>query len=594
MFTFRQKLFVSYLLLFLVFFGLMYFVSGAIVNRVVQSTLEKRSLKLLQQIDGEPSVDLMITRLEKLQHFLFFRVTLIDAAGKILYDSPTAQRSGKSPESVSLEDEPEVQEALKRGKGYAERYSPLMGQDLAYQAISFPFQGETYVLRTAFPTAQVAELTEDFRISFLTMGAVLLILFAIFTSLTTHHFSRPIHAIIRAIQPYQEGREESLPRIQLERRGGKRDEFSQLAQTLNTLSERIESHIQTLTNERNERASILDSLVEGVVAVDMELTVIYANAMALRMLKRRREECIGHSFPKDQQELYNLLLACQAKRQVVRETFDLSDGAKRLYLDVVAVPRGGSSGAILVLQDQTNHYALLEMRKEFIANASHELKTPLTIIHGFAEALYEQPDLESSIVRDIMEKISRNCDRMEKLVKNLLRLADIEHLPLANLQRIDLVEFIEECREMTLAAYPDATVDVVIDTNRQLDIQADSELLELALTNLLFNAAKYSSGPAVITLGVKPLPARDSIQITVADKGIGIPADDLPHIFRRFYTVDKAHSRKLGGSGLGLSIVETIVQKHFGEISVQSEVGVGTKFTIVLPTNLRGRFSKKK
>jgi two-component system, OmpR family, phosphate regulon sensor histidine kinase PhoR len=586
MFSFRQKLFLSYLALFLLLFGGMYAISGWVVRRTIEQTLFKRTQKVLQQIDIEPSQEAMIKQLETLQHFLFFGITLFNQSGEVVYDTWVQELGAKAPAN-----DPEVEEAYQTGEGYAERYSDLTGQDLAYVALAFPFQGETYVLRTAFAISQVIELADDFRISFLTVGTILLILFAVFTSVITHHFSRPINKIIRAIQPYQEGREEHLPQIELPEARAKRDEFGKLAYTLNSLSERIESHIQTLTNERNERASILDSLVEGVVAVDTEGVVIYANAMALRLLKRNKEGCIGYPFPKDQNELYNLLAGCQAKRAVVRETFDLSDKGKRLYLDVVAIPRGLASGAILVLQDQTNHYALLEMRKEFIANASHELKTPLTIIHGFSEALYERPEMEPEVVRDIMEKISRNCDRMEKLVKNLLRLADIEHLPLANLQKIDLVDFMEECKEMTLAAYPDATVDVVIDTSRKVEIQADSELLELALTNILFNAAKYSSGPAEITLAVKALPARSAVQITVADKGIGIPAEDLPHIFRRFYTVDKAHSRKLGGSGLGLSIVETIVQKHFGEISVQSELGVGTKFTIILPTSLRGELS---
>lgn len=589
MFSFRQKLFLSYLALFLLLFGGMYAVSGWVVRHTIEQTLFKRTQRILQQIDAEPDLASVESRLDALQHFLFFGITLFDASGRPIYDSMLEQLGSELAAGTQPTSDPEVQEAYQTGEGYAERYSDLIGQDLAFVALAFSFHGERLVLRAAFPISQVVELADEFRFSFLTVGTILLILFVVFTSVITHHFSRPINKIIRAIQPYQEGREDQLPQIQLPEARAKRDEFGKLAYTLNSLSDRIESHIQTLTNERNERASILDSLVEGVVAVDMEGRVIYANAMALKLLKRTKEGCIGYPFPKDQNELYNLLAACQSKEEVVRETFDLSDKGKRLYLDVVAIPRGRSSGAILVLQDQTNHYALLEMRKEFIANASHELKTPLTIIHGFSEALFEQPDMEPAVVRDIMEKISRNCDRMEKLVKNLLRLADIEHLPLANLQKIDLAEFMEECKEMTLAAYPDATVKVMIDTSRRVEIQADSELLELALTNLLFNAAKYSAGPAEITLSVKPLPARSAVQITVADKGIGIPVEDLPHIFRRFYTVDKAHSRKLGGSGLGLSIVETIVQKHFGEISVQSEVGVGTRFTVILPTTLRGQ-----
>jgi two-component system, OmpR family, phosphate regulon sensor histidine kinase PhoR len=220
------------------------------------------------------------------------------------------------------------------------------------------------------------------------------------------------------------------------------------------------------------------------------------------------------------------------------------------------------------------------MRRDFIANASHELKTPITVIRGFAEALHDNPELSKEVQEQVTGKIVRNCNRMTGLIKDLLTLADIENIPSSRLTECDLYDLSERCRFMVLEAFPDALIEIS-KHQEEISLIADAELLELALTNLMENAAKYSKRPAQITVILKA--TADQVQIEIADKGIGIPLVDQEHIFDRFYTVDKAHSQKMGGSGLGLSIVKTIVEKHFGTISLVSELGKGTTFTILIP-----------
>jgi signal transduction histidine kinase len=249
----------------------------------------------------------------------------------------------------------------------------------------------------------------------------------------------------------------------------------------------------------------------------------------------------------------------------------------------VAAPKGASSGAIFVMQDKSSHYKLLEMRKEFIANASHELKTPITIIRGFAEALHDNPDLPPETTEDVTAKIVKNCQRMTNLIKDLLTLSDIENIPHSRLIECDLHEIIEGCCNTLHEIFPTAQFNIHQQPNIDSYLVADPSLMELAMMNLIENAAKYSKPPAIIDISLETI--GDNITVTIADQGIGIPPADLEHIFERFYTVDKAHSQKLGGSGLGLSIVQTIIHKHFGKISVQSEVGKGTTFTIVLPSH---------
>jgi two-component system phosphate regulon sensor histidine kinase PhoR len=243
-------------------------------------------------------------------------------------------------------------------------------------------------------------------------------------------------------------------------------------------------------------------------------------------------------------------------------------------------PKKDGLGAVIVLQDKTNHYKVLEMGKEFVANASHELRTPITIIKGFAETLQEMPNISPELFADIIEKIVRNCERMDMLVKNLLTLADIENLSESRFQACDIDRVIVNCKDNLLSLHPDIKLEVHTPQSK-ITLPIDPDLIEMALMNILENAVKYSPPPAHVILEVEE--KEQNIEIKVSDHGIGITLPDQEHIFERFYTVNKSHARKLGGAGLGLAIVKTIIQKHQGSISVTSTLGKGTTFTIILP-----------
>jgi two-component system phosphate regulon sensor histidine kinase PhoR len=313
----------------------------------------------------------------------------------------------------------------------------------------------------------------------------------------------------------------------------------------------------------------------------------YANFTASKMLGVPKRHLLGKPFPTSEEKTHKELLekcalmlkVAQNQNTVVTDSISIGDGPK-VYLDLIAAPKAHQSGAIIVLQDKSSHYKILEMGKDFVANASHELRTPITIIKGFAETLQDLPEISHDMLSDITEKIVRNCQRMDTLVKNLLTLADIENIPETRFQETDLVVLLENCRHMLLSVYPDAHVEIHKEKERTL-APADPDLLELAFMNLLDNAAKYSKPPAFIIISVRE--AGEEAKITISDQGIGIPEEDQARIFDRFYTVNKAHSRRLGGAGLGLSIVKTIIEKHEGTISVGSKLGHGTTFTILLP-----------
>jgi two-component system, OmpR family, phosphate regulon sensor histidine kinase PhoR len=582
MLSFRQKLYLSYFAILVVFLALLVPVSNWVVEAITHTALNDKTDQVLELLRKENTMGAAVDHLSR-HPPIFYRISIYEPDGQLVYDSALSPDAQLLPPEVYLERHPEVRDALEKGQGFGQFYSETAEEELVYFARRFEFEGKTYVVRTAFPVSQVQQFNRRFKLGFFALGAVLLVLFFSLAGFITHQLSRPIGTIIRAIRPYQEGRVEALPKIQLGRSAARGDDFTRLADTLNLLTERIESQIDTLKRERNERNALLESLVEGVVAVDPEMKVTYANPMALDMLET--EELEQRPFSSvGQPEMHEILHRCQEQGEMLATTGVLGE-TRRLNVDLIAVPKSEGDGAVLVMQDKSVHYRLLEMRKDFIANASHELKTPITIIRGFAEAVGSNPDMSREVLEEVTEKILRNCHRMETLVHNLLRLADIENLSRANLQPCNVEALSHMCRDMVLTVYADATIDINVSGGDPV-LLADPDLLELAITNLLDNGCKYSKDPGRVTVDIDVFSDQNRIQLKVCDQGIGIPAEDQEQIFQRFFTVDKAHSRKLGGSGLGLSIVKTIIEKHFGTISVTSEPGKGSCFIVLLPINL--------
>ncbi|MBY0530300.1 MAG: PAS domain-containing protein [Rhabdochlamydiaceae bacterium] len=458
------------------------------------------------------------------------------------------------------------------------------------KAVSHTLQTEMEQLMLSaaeFSYQHVQEFIRQFQVWFLIFCAFAFVFFALVTWTAVYRMRAPIAQMIRAIKPFQEGKEEVLSPIALHPSIDPRDPLFQLAEVLNSLSDRVRLHISSLVDERNEKEAILESLGEGVIAVDAEMGIRYVNFIGSRMLGFAKRHLIGKPFPVVLDKAITpllekcqfLLTACQEKRSIVTDSISFGD-AKKVYFDLIAAPKMHKSGAIIVLQDKSSHYRVLEMGKDFVANASHELRTPITIIKGFAETLQDMPELPPEMLSEIIEKIVRNCQRMDNLVKNLLTLADIENLPESRFQECDLIVLVETCRQVVLTVFQEAHI-VIEKKQDPVSVCADPEILELAILNLMNNAAKYSNPPAHLTITIDQM--GEEALIAISDKGIGIPEQDLEHIFDRFYTVNKARSRRHGGAGLGLSIVKTIIEKHEGTISVASVLGQGTTFTVLLP-----------
>lgn len=582
MFSFRQKIFIGYAIAFLTFLLFLYPFATHTVRRIAINALEDRASSLIEKIKDAPDNESLVDRIKDLKATAFFRVSVITDQRKVLYDSHTKRLLGDDFSQEYVVDHPEVLEAFQKGVGYSEDYSKILAQRFTYMAKVFDFHGRPYILRIAFPYEYVSQLTHDLGLGFLLFTALILLLFSLLTWFIIHYLTRPIQEIIDAVKRYQKGDTQLIPKIKLSSISPN-DDFSQLSHTLNSLSQMIQGHINSLTEERNEKETVLESLSEGVIAVNNQMSVTYVNGMARKLLGIQ-EDLLGENFSKAGLPIcQNILEACLKERQVVASTMQIKTD-KKSYLDLIASSLKDNGGAILVIQDKTAHHKMLEMRKDFIANASHELKTPITIIHGFAETLHDNPQLPPETTQEVTEKIVRNCQRMENIIKDLLILTDVENIPQFRLKECDLEQILIKCKATVQTIHPTARINLDKTEHENFTMQGDPHLLELAFNNLIENAAKYSEAPASINISLRKDPQK--ITLAIEDKGIGIPEADLDHIFERFYTVDKAHSRKMGGSGLGLSIVETIISKHRGKIHVSSKVGEGTTFTILFPLNL--------
>ncbi len=592
--SFRKKIILSQIISFIVFFAILLPLIEKFAALLVRDSLIESTSDLKGRLQKAGTEEELIQSLKRQEYYSFFRMSLINDKGLVIYDTHMGRLLGPEFHPYYHVEHNEVKEALEKGVGYVISKSDTFGGKFAYVAETFQFQGKTYILRTAFPYEEVLDLTGHFKVGVLIYSFILLLFFNVLIWMIISRFTQPIRSIISAITPYQQGEQAELPEISLPKTTGPKDEFQRLASAFNSLSARIQKQIDDLRSERNEKEAILESLGEGVIAVNEKMEVLYINFIACKMLGLSRRNVLGKPLKGDGEKIHHdLLQKCQTLlTRSQQQSSTLSDSLvfgkeRKTYIDLVAAPKAHGMGAIIVIQDKTSHYRVLEMGKDFVANASHELRTPITIIKGYAETLHDMPELKANQVAEITEKIGRSCIRMENLVNNLLRLANIENMTDNQFLDCNLIPIIENSVHMLKSVYPGAQVEFKKSID-EVQLKADSGFLELAFTNILENAAKYSDPPAKIQITVNV--EEEEAVIEISDQGRGIPADDLPYIFERFYRVDKTHSRRLGGAGLGLSIVKTIISKHDGTITAVSELGKGTTFRIVLPLHHHNRF----
>jgi two-component system phosphate regulon sensor histidine kinase PhoR len=504
------------------------------------------------------------------------RITVIAANGKVLADSDV------DPSSIeSHSDRPEVREALANGEGRSLRRSVSMGRNLLYHAIrqSTP-AGTPVILRFALPLQTSDTALASFRRSLWLWSLLILLIAGAATVLVSRAFSDRVERLTEFSRRVAEGDFRPLPG------DGSGDALEALGNSLNQTALRLDGTIRTLTEERNLSSAILGSMVEGVAVVNGAERLVFANPGFAGILGIDVPPKSGSALV----EIVRQPELVEAVREVLRgETrveAEVVTGTLRQHFfaaTVASVTAGKTSGAVIVLHDITDLRKLERVRRDFVANVSHEFKTPLTAIQGFAETLLAGALDDAQNRGRFLEIIVEHSRRLARLTDDLLKLSkmDADRLEL-EISDTSVTQFVATCIETAQRRGAEKQLELSVQIPDGLpNIAADRRRLAEVLQNLLDNAIQYTLPGGQIILSA--VHAAREVIFTVSDTGIGIPKADQPRIFERFYRVDVARSREVGGTGLGLAIAKHLVEVHGGRLWVDSEIGQGSQFHFSIP-----------
>lgn len=515
------------------------------------------------------------------------RVTVIATDGRVLADS------ARDPETMENHaNRPEFQQAMANGEGESVRHSHTLDRDLVYHAIRFqPAAGPPVVIRLAVPLAQIDQALGDIRQRLWTASLLILLLGGVISLLLSRAFSARIERLKRFAGRVALGDFQPLPP---DHSG---DELADLARALNDTATRLSQTIRSLTDERNRSAAILRSMAEGVAVIDAQERIIFCNRAFCEILDLDPLRCEGHRLLEAvrQWDLVAVIRKALAGQQALQSEVSVGTLRPRSF-SVTAAPvpaptagqaqaefAGQGQGAVVVLHDISELRRLERVRRDFVANVSHEFKTPLTAIQGFAETLLAGALEDRRNSRRFLEIIRDHASRLGRLTDDLLKLSLIEAGKLElDIQPIALADLVAACVETSRFQANQKQLVLDVECPSQLPrVKGDAGRLREVLQNLLDNAVQYTPTGGRILVSAALQDQR--MVITVADTGIGIPEAEQGRIFERFYRVDAARSREAGGTGLGLAIARHIVEAHGGRIWVESTVGQGSKFHFSIP-----------
>ena len=583
---FLWKLYGSSVLLILVTTAIV----GLLVSRQVQrdslaeleATLRDQALLLRQLVSDEqlsaarPELQ---RRLRELGAQTSVRFTLVAVDGVVTADS--------AEDATSMDNHglrPEIVAARREGIGTATRHSTTMDREMLYLALAV--RRDTVLrgfVRTSLPLTFVDQRLAHVRRPVLAGAAAAVLVGLLLGLFFARRVTRPLLSMTRVAESLAAGQYESEVRVE------SRDEIGALAAAFNHMAGELRRRVATLDNQRSELETVLAGMVEGVVALTARQQVMYLNGAAASMLGIDAQLAVDRPL----WELVRLPAILEAVRGVIDEGHPGHQGVADLAgraVQIRAAPiRDG--GAVLVLYDVTELKRLEVVRRDFVANVSHELKTPVTAIAGLVETILDDAEMPAATSHRFLQQVRSQARRLSTLVTDLLTLSRLE----SGAGRLEhggavaereVVDLREAVRESLQSQVPDAEAKGIalstVLTDEAVEVEGDRESLRDAIDNLLSNAIRYTPpGGRVV---VKLYRSGRDVTVEVKDTGPGIGAEHHERIFERFYRVDTARSRELGGTGLGLAIVKHIAMAHGGSVGVDSVPGSGSTFAIRLPS----------
>ncbi len=514
----------------------------------------------------------------QIQRDTMMRLTVVAMDGSVLADSDQDPAKMENHQT-----RPELADAVKHGTGSSKRFSPTIQVPMLYQAARIDNEDGTprLLVRVAIRLADVqAELLGISRTLWM-VAAVVSIAGLVLAYMVVSRALTPIQNLTRAAHAMAAGRYQNKVEV------GNPDEIGQLAVSFNHMGREIEARENDLRAAADRISAILGGMIEGVVAVDAQQNVLFANQAAGRQLGFKPSRVEGKPMESvGNASLITLIREClddtSARSNDVR-TVELNNPSSGTSLSINAarLPGEPCPGVVLVMHNVTELRRLESLRQEFVANVSHELKTPLSAIIAYSETLQngalKDPDISNRFVNQIREQ----ADRLSELIQDMLSLARIEsgQTPF-EITTLNVSEIVNQTLVVHRETAAQKNIELEVQGNDSLTVLADDEALRQIIDNLINNAIKYTVKDGQIN--VKWQQQDDRIVLEISDNGIGIAPEHHARIFERFYRADKARSRELGGTGLGLSIVKHLTQVLGGSVSLQSEVGKGSKFRVDL------------
>ncbi|MDT0004377.1 ATP-binding protein [Listeria cossartiae subsp. cayugensis] len=582
------KIGLSFIILFFVVMVIVGVFSGELMKstylNMKESQLEDDAKILLQttnieNLDLDKDAAAIQKSLNPLGDEIDARITVIDSEGDVVADTK------KDPENLDNHmNRPEVTDILEKGEsvGISIRESDSLGYSMLYVAVPVKHQDKTDgVLRISISLesvdAAVAKLWGNLALIF----GIALVIIAAISVFIARKITRPVREIIEVSTDLANHKYDS--RIH----GKVSGELQDLSISVNTLAESLETQMFEIKQNEQRLNAIVQNLVSGVMLINIDKQVIMTNRTMYQILGET--EITGKPF-------YEVIKSF-ALSQLIEATFETKTIQQKeiilyfpreMILDASVSPilaeNGEITGIILLLHDITQIRHLENVRSEFVTNVSHELKTPVTALKGFAETLLDGAMYDEMLLKKFLTIIKEESDRLHRLIMDILALSRIEQNPVPeNIEIVDMDDVIEQSARTIFEMATEKNIQVTIPekTTTPVTIETDRDKLQQILINLLSNAINYT--PVDGKVEVKLIDHEAEVIIEVTDNGIGIPAKDIDRVFERFYRVDKARSRHSGGTGLGLSIVKHLVENCGGRIEVESQEEVGSTFRVTLP-----------